>query len=151
MAEVKKTVTLKDTVNKPAAETGRPEAAEVKKPAEVKTPEVKAPEVKKETPKKAASKRAASKKTTAKKTTVAKTEAKPAAVKAAKAEVKTDICIQYGGKSYTNEDLVKIAKDVWKFDLQKTEEELKDIKLFIKPEENTVYYVMNDIEGNFKI
>lgn len=145
MAEVKKTVG-KETVSKPATEVKKP-LTEVKKPEEVKTPEVKAPEVKKETSKKAPAKKAA-----AKKTTVKKAADKSAAVKKeVKKEVKASICLQYDGKSYSNEDFMKMAKDVWEFDLKKAAADLNSIELYVKPEENIVYYVMNDIEGSFYI
>ena len=69
-----------------------------------------------------------------------------------KAEVKTSITLQFYGKSYTEEDLLKIAKDVWKFDLKKKAGELESVELYVKPEENTCYYVMNkDIGGSFSL
>lgn len=129
MAEVKKTLSTK-------------EAVEVKKPEvkipEVKTPEVKAPEGKKEEIKKEEVKKP-----------VKKTVVKKAVTK--KIEVKTAVCFQFNEKSFTNEDLVKIAKDVWKFDLKKKPGDLKTIELYVKPEENMVYYIMNELEGNFSI
>lgn len=72
--------------------------------------------------------------------------------RAKKAEVKTSITLQFYGKSYTEEELLKIAKDVWKFDLKKKAGELESVELYVKPEENTCYYVMNkDIGGSFSL
>lgn len=69
-----------------------------------------------------------------------------------KAEATVQIAVQFAGKSYTNEELVKIAKDVWQYDLQKEEKELTGIELYVKPEESMVYYVFNGtIEGKFLI
>lgn len=74
---------------------------------------------------------------------------KPAAKKA---ELTASISVQFGGKSYTNEELVKIAKDVWKYDLKKEEKDLLSVELYVKPEESTVYYVFNGTEdGSFAI
>lgn len=81
-------------------------------------------------------------------------EKKAAAAKAAigKGAVTEKISVQFGGKSYSTEDLVRIAKDVWKYDLGREESEFKSVELFVKPEESIVYYVINeDVLGNFAI
>lgn len=76
-----------------------------------------------------------------------KVEKKPAKKPAAKkTTLKSTISVQFAGKSYTNEDLVKIAKDVWQYDLKKEEKDLKSVDLYVKPEESTVYYVFNGTE-----
>ena len=151
MAEVKK-ATAKVVAKVPAEE----KKVEVKA-AEVKAPEVKA-EVKKEavkkdtvkktpTAKKAPAKKApAAKKETVKKETVKKAPA------AKKPVVKEEVNFQFSGKSYTSEDLIRITKDVWKYDLNGKEEDVKSIELYVKPEENTAYYVINgDVTGSFFI
>lgn len=80
-------------------------------------------------------------------TLIEKVEKKPAKKPATrKATLKTTISVQFAGKSYTNEDLVKIAKDVWQYDLKKEEKDLKSVDLYVKPEESTVYYVFNGTE-----
>jgi flagellar biosynthesis GTPase FlhF len=85
-----------------------------------------------------------------KKETAKKTPAKKPAAK--KAELKSEISVQFGGKSYSQEELVKIAKDVWKYDLKKKAADLTSVELYVKPEENMVYYVMNkEITGSFSI
>lgn len=99
---------------------------------------------------KAEEKKAEAKKAPAKKAATKSTTAKKTATK--KVEVKESLTIQFSDKSYAKEDLIKIAKDVWKFDLKKKVSELKEIELFVKTEENTVYYVFNgDILGSFSI
>ena len=71
---------------------------------------------------------------------------------AKKAEVKNTLYIQYAGKSMSEEDLIKSAKDIWKYDLKRKAGELESIELYVKPEENKVYYVMNeDVKGCFDI
>ena len=93
----------------------------------------------------AKAKKPAAKKETAKKETAKKPAAK-------KAELKSEISVQFGGKSYSQEDLLKIAKDVWKYDLKQKAADLTSIELYVKPEENMVYYVMNkETTGSFYI
>lgn len=127
-----------------------PIKAEVK--AEVKE-ETKAP-AKKETAK--AETKAAAKKETAKAETKAAAK-KPATKTAAKkttkkTEVVSNLHVQFGGKSYSQEDLMKMAKDVWKYDLKQKVGDLAQVELYVKPEENAVYYVMNkEFTGSFYI
>ena len=60
--------------------------------------------------------------------------------------------LQFAEKEYTQESLIKIAKDVWANDYDKKASELKKVQLFVKPEESKVYYVFNDdITGSFDI
>lgn len=122
------------------------------KKVEVKAAEVKAAPVKKETVKKAPAKKAApAKKETAKKAAPAKKETVKKAP-AKKTVVKEVVNFQFSGKSYTSEDLLNICKDVWKYDLNGKEADFKSVELYVKPEENTAYYVINgDITGSFFI
>lgn len=145
MAESKKNA----AVGKPVKT--EPETATAVKKTDIpeKKEEVKA--AKKET--KTAAKKAPAKKTAAKKAAEKKPAAEKAEVKVEekKAEVKREIHLQFAGKSYSTEDLQKIAADVWKYDLHK-EEEYTSLELYVKPEEDTVYYVFNgDIAGSFRI
>lgn len=132
---------------------------------EVKTVEEKTA-VKKETEKKPAAaekkltakketavKKAAPEKTTAaEKKTETKADAKAPAAAEEKREVKATVNFQFGGKSYTTEDLEKSCKDVWKYDLGGKEEDIRSIDLYVKPEENVTYYVINgDVTGSFFI
>ena len=101
-------------------------------------------------PVKAEAKKPAAKKETAKKETAKKAPAKKPAAK--KAELKSEISVQFGGKSYSQEDLLKIAKDVWKYDLKQKAADLTSVELYVKPQENMVYYVMNkEVTGSFYI
>ena len=108
--------------------------------------------------KKTVAKKTTAKKPAAKKTEVKDTVTKEAAVAAPKAakpaakDIKTKIAVQFGGKGYETEDFVKMAKDVWKFDLKREAADLKQIDLYVKPEESKVYYVFNGSElGSFDI
>ena len=134
--------------------------------AEAAAPVVEEPAVKEEE-KKTAKKETKSKTTkTASKSTktsaakssrsTAKTEKdapkKTTAKSAAKEEFRVNVTLQFDGKAYTEKELTTIAKDVWKFDLQKEESEIKTIELYVKPEEGVCYYVFNgEITGSFRV
>ena len=71
---------------------------------------------------------------------------------AKKEAVKEAVTLQFAGKSYSTEELVKIAKDVWKYDLKQKVSDFKSVELFVKPEESVCYYIINgDVTGNFGI
>ena len=151
MPETKKTELLKAAAKAPVAAPAAKEevktaAAEVK--AEAKKPAVKkasAPAAKKPAVKKAAVK--TEEKKPVKK--AAKAEKKPAAkkeTKAASTEVKTNIVLQYADKNVTFDTLVENAQNVCLYDMGKKASDIKKLDLYVKPEENTVYFVLNDKE-----
>lgn len=144
MAEVKKATAKVIAKVAPVKEE---KAVEVK--AEVKEApkaEVKAPA------KEAAVKKAPVKKEAAAKKAPVKKEAAVKKAPAKKAVIKETVNFQFRGKSYTPEDLLNICKDVWKYDLNGKEEDFKSVELYVKPEENTTYYVINgNITGSFFI
>lgn len=155
MAEVKKPTAKVIAKAAPVKEEAK--KAEVK-PAEVKAEpkteikaEVKEP-VKKAAAKKAPAKKAPVKKETVKKEAAAKKAPAKKAAPAKKTAPKQVMYFQFSGKSYTQEDLLNICKDVWKYDLGGKEEDFKSVELYVKPEENTTYYVINgDVTGSFFI
>lgn len=146
---IKETAVEKKPVAKVAAKKAPAKKAEVKAAVETVAAEPVKEEVKKTTVKKETAK--AAKKPVAKKATAKTTTAKKVATKkAAKAEVK--VAIQFADKNYSAEDLAKIANDVWVYDYGKDASELKDVQLYVKPEESKVYYVFNnEIAGDFII
>ncbi|MDY3018302.1 MAG: DUF6465 family protein [Blautia sp.] len=97
--------------------------------------------------KKAAAAKKTAVKTTAKKTaekkqTVRKTVAKKAA------PVNTEVYVQFWGKEVYAKDVVESIKKIWTEEMGKKESELKDLKVYIKPEDNGAHYVINgDITG----
>lgn len=116
-----------------AAKTATKSAAkeEVKEPAKAE--------------KKPAAKKTAAKKTAEKKPVVRKTAAKAAA------EPVSSVILQYGGKEIVTADLTEKVKAIWTAEGKKAAD-LRDIKLYVKPEEYTVYYVINgDITGSFDL
>lgn len=153
MEEVKKATAKVVAKAAPAAKAAEEKKPEVKAAAPVKEAEVKkaAPAAKAE--KKAPAKKAPAKKTAEKKAAApaAKTAEKKAPVKKA-AEVEETVNFQFSGKSYTPDDLMKIFRDVWKYDMNGREEDIRNVELYVKPEENTTYFVVNgSITGSFFI
>ena len=137
MAETKKSV--KDVENK-VVETAKKVADKVPvKEAAVKVAE--------KVQVKEAAKKVAEKVDTVKKAA----EKKPAARKKAAAKpTKADVILQYSGKEVVYADLVKKAVQLSKKALKK---QAKDVKVYVKPEENMAYYVANGGEdiGSFPI
>lgn len=152
MEEVKKATAKVVAKAAPAAKAAEEKKPEVKAAAPVKEAEVKkaAPAAKAE--KKAPAKKAPAKKTAEKKAAApAAKEEKKAPVKKA-AKVEETVNFQFSGKSYTPDDLMKIFKDVWKYDMNGREEDIRNVELYVKPEENTTYFVVNgSITGSFFI
>ena len=177
MAEIKKTeaaakpvATIKTPV---AAEVKTPEVkaapakaeekkAEVKKAAPVKKPAAKkatttkkAAPAKKAEPKKAAEKTEAKKPAAKKATTTKKaapTKKATAAKKAATAEVKTNIVLQYGDKNVTYDTIVTNAKNNFKYDMGGDVDSIKKLSVYVKPEENAAYYVVDDkVQGRIDL
>ena len=75
-----------------------------------------------------------------------------AAKQAHAAEAKQTVVLQYLGKEIPYSELVDRAVDAWKA-AGKDEAALKEVKVYVKPEENKAYYVLNDGEeiGSFDI
>ncbi len=139
----------------PAKKTAAKEAA-----TEVKATPVKAEKAvteEKAAPAKAEAKAAPAKAEKVAKTTKTTKTAKAAPAKrgrkpGSKTELKVSMNVQFGGKSYTTDDLVKIAKDVWKYDLKQKAADFKSVELYVKPEDGMAYYVINGKEaGSFYI
>lgn len=177
MAVKKASSTTKAATEKKAAVKPAAEVKETAKPAvKAEKATAKAIETKKDTTKKletkaavlvdtpaakeeetkAAAKTTAAKKTTAKKTTAAKTTAKKTTAKKAattkkaaakKAEIKTELYLQFAGKEYSQEEILQKVKDIWTYDLNQNVDDIKDVQLYLKPEESAAYYVVNGVES----
>ena len=111
--------------------------AELKTPTAKTTTEKEAP-AKKATTAKAAVK-ATVKKATTRKTTVRKTKAAP---------LNTEVYVQWLGKEVSEKEITDSIKKIWTEEMGKKEADLKDLKIYIKPEDNGAHYVINnDITG----
>lgn len=130
--------------------TAKKTTENVTKTAKSAAKTVKATAAKKATSAKATAKKStAATKTAAKKTaTAAKTTVKKAAAK--KTTPKTNVELQFAGKSISYDSLVKTAKEAF-VNAGHKESEMKSIALYVKPEESMVYYVINDEQGSFAI
>ena len=151
-AETTKTDDAKASVETKAAEKTAEVKPAAEKPVEEKTAEVKSAEekttaVKSEEPaKKTAAKKTTTRKTTAAKKTTTKTAAKTTAAK--KAEPVTEVYVQYWGKEIHTSEVADRIKKIWTEDMGKKASELKDLKIYIKPEDNGAHYVINgDVTG----
>ena len=134
--------TGKNVTKAPAkTEVKAPVKAEVKTEIKTETTVPKAEEVKaevkaevKEEAKKAPAKKEPAKKAPAKKATP---------VKAAKAEIKTALYVQFAGNEATEADIIDKVKAAYVAEGHK-ESAIKEINLYVKPEEYAVYGRMND-------
>ena len=171
MAEIKKA----EAVVKPVATIKNPTFI-----TEVKTPEVKdtTAETKKAPAKKATAKKATTKKTTAKKTTTkkaastakkttatkttakkttakktaAKTTAKKTTTRKAATKPNVMIEIQYSYKHISNDELVQKSLDNYQYDLKGDPTKVKKLSIYVKPQEDKAYYVVDDkISGDIDI
>ena len=122
---------------RPAEKTVEVKKAEPVKAAEEKKAEpAKAVEAKKAEPAKAAEEK--------------KAEPEKAAKKAS--AVKEKVFVQYAGKELDTEKLVAAAKKAYERKTGSKADEIKSVELYIKPEENAAYYVINGRgEDDFRI
>lgn len=85
----------------------------------------------------------------------AKTEPKKAAKKPVakkKAEVKTEMFLQFAGKEFTEKDIFAKVKDVWTKELKNKVGDMKDVKVYLKPEESAAYFVVNgEVSGRIEL
>ena len=125
-----KPTTEKEAPAKTAAEPAKEDAATAKKNTE------------KTTARKTAAKKTAEKSASAKKPAVKRTAAKKTA------SVNAEVYVQFWGKEVYAKDIVESVKKIWTDEMGKKESELKDLKVYIKPEDNGAHYVINgDITG----
>ena len=151
MADVKKATVKKPVAKKveaPKAEAAKVEAVKVEA-VKVEAPKAEAPKAEKKVEAPKAEKKVEAPKAEKKVEKKAATVKEPAAKKV---EVKNTVHVQFAGKSYSQDDLVKMAKDVWKYDLKQKASDFKSVELYVKPEESIVYYVINkEFTGSFYI
>ena len=134
MKEVKKTVAAKSEEVKATAEK---KAEEAVKAVETETKKAAA-----ETKKVAAETKKAAAETKKAAATVKKAAAKKTVKKAA--AVKETVSLQYLGKDIKTADLMEQVKNIWTGELGKDAADLKAINLYLKPEDNAAYYVINE-------
>ena len=125
-----------ESAQKPVKAAAKSVEAVAEKKEETKAPEKKTPE--KKTSTRTTAKKATTKKETVKKeTTVKKT--------ASKKEIKVNAIVEHYGRQISEQDIIANVKRAWT-NSGKNEKDIKSIELYIKPEENAVYYVVNGTE-----
>ena len=69
-----------------------------------------------------------------------------------KTAVKETVYLQYLGKEINKDDLMKAVKEIWTIEMKNKVSDLKSVTLYIKPEENMAYYVINnDVTGSIAL
>ena len=144
-----KTASVSETPAKSVVTASEEKAVKAETP---KTDDAKASvETKKaaETPaEKKADTKPAAKKTTTRKTTTAKKTTTRKTATAKKAETVTEVYVQYWGKEIHTSEVADRIKKIWTDDMGKKATDLKDLKIYIKPEDNGAHYVINgDVTG----
>ena len=94
------------------------------------------------------------KKTESAKTTVTEATTKKvtaAAPKATRVRKTVSVSLQYGGMEWTTDVLTERAIVAWAAEHSQKKTAAKDIKLYVQPEENMVYYVINGDSGSFAL
>ena len=51
--------------------------------------------------------------------------------------------LQFAGKEYTEKEILQKVKEIWTKNLKKKVGEMKEVKIYLKPEESAAYYVVN--------
>ena len=129
-SEATKTVKTEEIGTK----AGQTKAIETKKDTtkaiETRAAVLKDPEPEKKEPEKITIKKAAPKKMTTGRTTK-------------KSEIKTEIFLQFAGNEYTEKEILQKVKNVWTKELKNKVGDMKDVKIYLKPEEFAAYYVIN--------
>ena len=79
----------------------------------------------------------------AEKETTVKETAKKTTAKTTKKEVKVEAFVEYEGKQISEKEIIAAVKKAWTKEFKKKVGDLKNMSLYIKPEDNAVYYVIN--------
>jgi len=142
MAEATKKVNVKDATAKTAATTATAAKATTTKATTTKTAAKAATAKKTTTTKKATT----AKKTAAKKTTAKKTTTKKAATK--KAAVVETLNVQWDGKTFESNDVVKRCKDDFKNANKR--KAIDEINVYINVNDSTAYYVVKSAGDEYQ-
>ena len=115
-------------------------AAKATTAADVKTTPAKTEEIKTET-------------VSTKKAPIKRAGAKKAAATVKKAEVKEAVYIQFAGSEYNLDEIRANVKKAWTEETGNKESDIKEVQIYVKPEEHAAYYVVNQevVEGGRKI
>lgn len=74
------------------------------------------------------------------------------AATAKKAEMTTEVFVQYWGKEVNAAEVSEQVKKIWTDEMKKDLADLKELKIYIKPEDDGAHYVINgEITGFIKM
>ena len=60
--------------------------------------------------------------------------------------------LQFAGKEYTDKEIFQKVKEIWTKVLKNKVGDMKDVKIYLKPEESAAYYVVNgDTTGKVEL
>lgn len=76
-------------------------------------------------------------------------EKKPATRRTAKKESAAEVYVQFLGREISAKDVLENVKNLWTGEMGRKEKDLKDVKVYIKPEENKAYFVINGNETGY--
>lgn len=60
--------------------------------------------------------------------------------------MKTNVTVEYAGKQYEEKAIFTKIKDAW-LETGKKVKDIRDLNIYIKPEESAAYYVINNKES----
>ncbi len=60
--------------------------------------------------------------------------------------MKTNVTVEYAGKQYEEKAILTKIKDAW-LETGKKVKDIRDLNIYIKPEESAAYYVINNKES----
>ena len=64
--------------------------------------------------------------------------------------VSADVYVQFMGRELLTKEIVANVKKAWAGMTGKKEEDIKELQVYVKPEENKAYYVVNgEADGNY--
>ena len=76
-------------------------------------------------------------------------ETKAVKAPAKKTALKETVLMQWYGKEVNKDDLMKQVKEIWTKQLKNKVGDMQSVTLYLKPEENKAYYVINgDVTGS---
>ena len=66
--------------------------------------------------------------------------------------MKTEMYLQFYGKEYSEKEILQKVKEIWTKVLKNKVGDMKDVKIYLKPEESKAYYVINgDTTGEVEL
>lgn len=74
---------------------------------------------------------------------VSKEPAKKTVAKTTKKEIKIETFVEYEGNQISEKEIIAAVKKAWTKEFKKKVGDLKNMSLYIKPEDHAVYYVIN--------